>query len=139
MERLHSILNRINAWMTNYLQVSGDDQETILQKKIWWLLLVTGLPVLIILSFIIGNKEGNVVIIVNYLWSIWFLSLGVIFHFHRKNIKTFAIVTQIGIVLFACFKIYLLGGLLNAGTPIYMGLSGPLYALTLPEKKKELF
>ncbi len=139
MERLHSILNRINAWLNYYLDVPGDNQETILQKKIWWLLLVTGLPVLIILSFIIGNKEGNAVVIVNYIWATWFFTMGVIFHFHRKSIKKFAIVTQIGIVLFACVKIYLLGGLLHAGTPIYIGLSGPLYALTLPEKKRAVF
>jgi signal transduction histidine kinase/DNA-binding response OmpR family regulator len=139
MERLHSILNRINAWLNYYLHLPGDSQETILQKKIWWLLLVTGLPVLIILSAIIGNKEGIGVVIVNYTWAIWFFSMGVIFHFYRKNIKMFAIVTQIGIVLLASVKIYMLGGLLYAGTPIFIGLISPLYALTFPEKKRAVF
>lgn len=139
MERLHSILTRINAWLDNYLRLPGDSNETILQKKIWWLLLVTGLPVLILLSVIIGTKEGTGIVIINYTWAIWFFSMGVIFHFYRKNIKKFAIVTQIGIVLLASVKIYMLGGLLQAGTPIFIGLIGPLYALTLPEKKRAVF
>ena len=136
MERLLSIIHRFNAWLNYYLHVSGDSQETILNKKIWWLLLVTGLPVLILLSLIIGDKEGNEVVIVNSIWVLWFVSMGVIFHVYKKKIEVFAIVTQIGIVLLASVKVYLLGGLLHAGTPIYIGLIAPLYALTLPGKKR---
>lgn len=139
MVHINTKLNKINTWLVNYLKQPGDSQEAILHKKIWWLFLINGILVVITMSFIIGNKEGFEVVIVNYIWTIWFLSMLIVFHFYKKNIEEFAFATQLGIVLLASVKVYLMGGLLNAGTPIYIGLIGPMYALTLPSKKRAVF
>lgn len=139
MVHLNTKLNKINIWLINYLKQPDDSQETILHKKIWWLFLISGLLVVITMSFIIGDKEGSEVVIINYIWTIWFLSMLVVFHFYKKNIEDFAFTAQLGIVLLASVKVYLMGGLLQAGTPIYIGLIGPLYALTLPSKKRAIF
>jgi len=133
------ILQNMNTWLTHYLSIEGDDQETIIQKKIWWIIHVLGLPFLTI-GFEIIRREasfGLLVMFYVFLSGLLFNLLG--FHFYRRNIELWALVAQVGVVLICSIKVFLLGGLLTAGAPIYIGLLGPIYALVLPKKKRAIF
>ncbi len=133
------ITKKINTWLINYLYLTGDSKETLLLKKMWWGFNVGGLPFLLLMSFIIGYNEGLQVVIINYIWVLGLLSGLVIFHFYKKGIEGYALASQLGIVILASVKVYFLGGLLTAGGAIFIGLIGPLYALTLPNKKRAFF
>lgn len=136
---MHTIISKINATLTKYLHHPGDSREIIILKKIWWIFNVSGLPFLLLMSGIIGSKEGFEVVIINYIWIISIFSGLAIFHFYKKGIQGYALVSQITIVLLASIKVYIMGGLLNAGGAIFIGLIGPMYALTLPNKKRAVF
>ena len=107
--RIQNSISSINTWLIKYLYRSGDSQETLLLKKIWWIFNVGGFPFLLLMSFIMGDKEGIGVVIVNLIWLTALLLGLLIFHFYRKRIEEFALASQLGIVLLSSVKVYLLG------------------------------
>ncbi|WP_242083924.1 ATP-binding protein [Aestuariivivens sediminis] len=108
-------------------------------KITWWLLNVGGLLFLLPFTFLYGFTSGLWVYILNLSFI---LGLGmplILFHFVRKHIETYAFATQLVLVTLASAKVYLMGGMLHVGTPVYVGLMAPVYALTLPNKKRAVF
>jgi hypothetical protein len=136
---MHPIVKTINLWLTQYVYYPGDDEETILQKKIWWLLMLLGLPFLIAGSLIIGDKEGFGIVITNILFLVSSPFLLLIFHFYKRGIEWYALILQLGVVIISAIKVYLMGGLLTAGAAIFVGLIGPMYALILPNKRRAIY
>ena len=135
---MNATINKINNWLISYLRQPGDSEETIMDKKIWWLFNVGGFPFLLIMSAVIGNKEGIEIVVLNGIFVTGILASLIIFHFHKNRIERYALIAQIYIVLLSSLKVYLLGGLLQAGGAIFIGLIGPLYALTLPNKNRAI-
>lgn len=134
-----SLVQNFNNSLTRYVSYPGDDEETLLLKKIWLMFHVVGMPFLLLGSFIIADHAGIGVVVCN----VFFVALLVIdllvFHFHKNGIEEFAFITQLGIVLIVAVKVYFMGGLLHAGGPVFIGLMGPIYSLTLPNKKRAVF
>ena len=131
----------IEKWdrvLTRYLQSEGDDQETLAQKKLWWLFNVTGLPFLIALSIMIGDSKGPVVVGANVIFALAMIVPLSIFHFHKSHIDRYVLFMQLAILILCSLKVYLMGGLLEAGTPIFIGLTSPLYALATGNRKRAL-
>ncbi|MBT8189070.1 MAG: hybrid sensor histidine kinase/response regulator, partial [Bacteroidia bacterium] len=131
--------HKLNEWLTSYVYYPGDDEQTVLIKIIWWVVHVVGLPILLLGSVVIGFQAGNGIFIMNIIFLVALLGNLTFFHFYRQQIELYALVTQIGIVVISSVKVYLMGGLLLAGGPVFIGLIGPIYALTLPNKKRALF
>lgn len=136
---MNPVLQKLNERFTNYLYHTGDDQETILQKKIWWIIHVAGLPFLLIGYSLISQEGGHGMLIMFQVFLAGLLLNLIGFHFYRQNIELWALAAQIGVVLISAIKVYIMGGLLTAGAPIYIGLLGPIYALVLPNKKRAIF
>ena len=63
----------------------------------------------------------------------------VVFHYYKKNIENYALFTQLSIVILTSLKVYFMGGMAHTGTPVYVSFIAPIYALTLPNKKRALF
>jgi signal transduction histidine kinase/DNA-binding response OmpR family regulator len=135
---MNTIFNKIDKFLDKYLYHSGDTKEVLLLKKIWWLFHVGGLPFLLIMSAIIWDREGFIIVVINIVFLLMLLTSLLIFHYLKNHIEIFALVTQIGILLLSAIKVYLLGGLLTAGGAIFIGLIAPLYAYTLPNKKRAI-
>jgi signal transduction histidine kinase/DNA-binding response OmpR family regulator len=132
-------LQIINERFTRYLHYPGDDQETILQKKIWWLIHALGLPFLLF-GYSIIREEGGFGMQVMFQVFLALLILDLVgFHFYRQKIERWALIAQVGVVLISAIKVFIMGGLLHAGAPIFIGLLGPIYALVLPKKKRAIF
>ena len=136
---MESTIQKINSWLINYLQHPGDSEETIMIKKIWWLLNVTGLPFLILMSAVIGNHEGSFVVFLNFIWISSIVLSLLAFHFQKEHIEAYALFSQIVILVLSIVKAYLMGGLLHAGGVVFIGLIAPIYAITLPNKKRAFF
>jgi len=136
---MKKFLNKGNQLLTDYLYVDGDNQEILLQKKIWWILTMTGLPFLIGMSIMISDKKGIEVAIINLIFGLSLVASLVLFHYHRNNIDRYALFIQVTILLLTTIKVYLMGGLLEAGGAIFIGMISPLYALTTPNRKRAIF
>lgn len=132
-------IQKINHWLTCYVRSPGDDDEIILQKKIWWLINFFGFFLLILAVLLIKVEFSPAINTANLIFLLGILLGPVIFHFYRRGIEWYAFFSQVGIVIICSVKVYLEGGLLYAGAPIFIGLFGPIYALTLPNKKRAIF
>ena len=136
---MKDFLNKGNQFLTDYLYLEGDSQETLLQKKIWWILTMAGLPFLVVMSIMISDKKGIAVVIINLIFTLALVSSLVLFHFHKNNIEKYALFIQVTILTLTTFKVYLMGGLVEAGGAIFIGMISPLYALTTPNRKRAIF
>ncbi|MEJ2006024.1 MAG: hypothetical protein P8X57_13915, partial [Cyclobacteriaceae bacterium] len=54
MHGFRQVGSNINSWLTGYVRVSADTPDVILQKKIWWLFNIAGLPILVLAALLIG-------------------------------------------------------------------------------------
>ena len=129
---------KINTRLETYVRVDGDDADTILQKKIWWLLNIASAPILAMSVAFMGTVLGKTVMLLNVLFLLCMVLPLVVFHFHRRDITSYALFSQLAIVLLTSIKVYLMGGMVNVGTPVYVGLIGPVYALILPNKRRAI-
>ena len=127
---------RFNTQLEAYVKVTGDNADTILQKKIWWLLNITSAPILAVSIVLMGTLLGEAVLVFNILFLLGMMLPLIVFHFHRRDITAFALFSQLVLVLLTSIKVYLMGGMVNVGTPVYVGLIGPVYALILPNKRR---
>ena len=132
-------IHKVNHWLTRYVRSPRDDAEIILQKKIWWLINFFGFFFLILAVLLIKVEFSPAINTANLIFLLGIILGPVIFHFYRRGIEWYAFFSQVGIVIICSVKVYLEGGLLYAGAPIFIGLFGPIYALTLPNKKRAIF
>ncbi len=135
-----SKIKNLNNWLTNYLQQPGDSREVLLHKKIWWIINFAGFFILLLAIISVSDPQyGSDKDIVDliFLWAM--PSILIVFHFYRKRIEEWAFFSQISLVAICSLKVYLMGGLLVAGAPIFIGLIGPVYALVLPNKRRAIF
>ena len=133
------VLTTLNTWLKRYVQYPGDDQETILLKKLWWLGHIGGIPFLLLGSAIIADHKGMGVVWMNALFILLLAGAPIVYHFHRRNIGGYALVTQLGIVIISAIKVYLIGGPLVAGGAVFIGLMGPFSALIFPQKRMAIY
>ena len=139
MGTLKTYLNKLNERFTSYVHLAGDTPDTVVQKKIWWLLNLFSVPILLMAVVFMGSTFGRGVFIANILFLFSLLLPLVVFHYHRRDIEAYALFSQLAIVGLTTVKVYLMGGMLNVGTPVYVGLIGPIYALILPNKKRAIY
>ena len=118
---MKNILTRANKVLSRYLYYKGDSQETMVQKKLWWILTASGLPFLVVMSLIISDKQGMEVAFINVIFGLAMLFSLVSFHFYKKHIERYALFIQIIILSLTTIKVYLMGGLLEAGGAIFIG------------------
>ena len=132
-------LKRANELFTSYVVMEGDSMDAILQKKIWWLLNLFSIPILLLAVVVMGDTFGPGVYISNLLFLLSLTIPLLVFHIHRRNIEGYALFSQMAIVTLTAVKTYQMGGMLHVGTPVYVGLIGPVYALILPNKRRAIY
>lgn len=135
---LQKPLYRVNSLLDHYVYKENDGPEMLLQKKIWIVVNLLGLPMLFLMSYIIGNKEGMVIVYMNIFFGLAMIGSLIVFHFHHDQIHNYALFTQLLIVVLTSVKVYIMGGILYGGGAVFVGLLGPFYALVLPDKKRAI-
>lgn len=137
-DKFKDLVNLMDRVLTGYLSVEGDSPEILVQKKLWWILTLGGLPFLVVMSLMIGTQKGMLIAYINLVFGLALLFSLVSFHFHKRHIERYALFVQITILSLTSIKVYLMGGLLEAGGAIFIGLIAPLYALTTRNRKRAL-
>ena len=123
---LQSLFQHISFWLDSYLFVPNDSQEILLQKKIWWVINLLGLPMVFTMSYLLGNSEGIIIVGINIFFTLAMMGSLFVFHFHKKNIENFALFTQLYIVVLTALKVFLMGGITEGGGAVFIGLLAPL-------------
>ena len=130
------LFNRWDRSLEKYVESPGDSQETLSQKKLWLILTSVGLPWLIVMSILIADKQGMAVLYINIFFGTAMLASLILFHFQKAHIERFILFIQVLILSLTTIKVFLMGGLLEAGGAIFIGLIAPLYALTTNNRRR---
>ncbi|MCB0471662.1 MAG: helix-turn-helix domain-containing protein [Flavobacteriaceae bacterium] len=125
--------------LTAYVSLPGDTLEVVLNKKIWWLLNLSSIPILLLASFLLGFHAGPAIVYLNIIFILSSIIPLIVFNFYKKHIENYALFTQLSMVVITSIKVYYMDGMVHAGTPLFVGLLGPVYAMTLPSKKRAVF
>jgi signal transduction histidine kinase/CheY-like chemotaxis protein/AraC-like DNA-binding protein len=137
METFRKIIRNLNQRLTRYLYVEGDTTQIIIHKKIWWLLCVVVLLLLFVMIPVIGDMEFLPSInILNLIFYGSAVVLLIVFHFYRKGIFNYILLTQLLVVLIHALKVYLEGGIMHGLAPIFVGLMCVAWAIILPDKRR---
>lgn len=134
-----SLSNRFQALLYRLVFLPGDNDETVLLKKIWWIFVgacVVFPGIEVITALWVG--ETDVALLSGVFVSLNVLLLA-IFHFYRKKIALFGLAFQLMIVAVTSIKTMLTGGLVYTAGVVYVGLIGPIQAVIFPDKKRAVF
>lgn len=135
---LSSILKKGNAWLTRIVAYPGDDEETLVIKKIWlstgvainlsaftssfWWYFGMGLRTLFIMELVyVGFYAGMIAL---FLWI-------------RRGIDWFILATALFHIFFSFVGVCLHGGIVASVGLVFVGWGGgPVYLLLLHKNKK---
>lgn len=117
----------------------GDSEETILLKKVWWIF-VTSCILFPGIEVVTASAAGEFqVALLSLALSLFYLTLLVAFHVHKRNIEGYGLAFQLSIVLVTSVKALLTGGLIYTAGVVYVGLIGPIQAIIFPNRQRAVW
>jgi signal transduction histidine kinase/DNA-binding response OmpR family regulator len=133
-----SFLQNANNRLTRIVAYKGDDQETLVIKKIWLVTVVTITFVSTIGSFQwlfqLGLKN---MFIFQCIYFGYFTLLAVLFLWIRRGIEWFVFATSIFHILFSFVIVCIQGGIVASSGLVFVGWGGgPIYFLMLQKYSK---
>lgn len=129
------VISNFDTWVIKSIYFPGDNEETILLKRIYWISIHF---ILILLALFVP---------VFYLFGLtyWLIFAGIYIGFHiinlaifyrlRRGIKWFALSIQITHIIISFFMVITGGGILNSGGAVFIGTVGPLFASIFQNKR----
>ena len=133
-----SFLQKANTWLTRMVAYKGDDEETLVIKKIW-LVTVVAITFFSTISsfqwlFQLGLKN---MFIFQSIYFSYFTLLTILFLWMRRRIEWFVLATAIFHILFAFVAVCIQGGIVASAGLVFVGWGGgPIYFLLLQKFRK---
>ena len=136
--KYQKILEKYNLWVTKSVSYEGDNEDTLLLKRIHWRVSVgsfSNLLPFILIYHILGINYWTILAIVYVVFNLINL---IIFSLVRRGVEWFALSTQLFHLFFSFVGVVLCGGILYSGGAVFIGIFGPFYALIFPNRKKAI-
>ena len=135
---LDALLTKGNAWLSRLVAYPGDDEETIVIKKIW---LATGVAINLaafVSSFWWLYGMGLRTIFIMELVYLGFYSILIaLFLWLRRGIDWFILATALFHIFFSFAGVCLHGGIIASAGLVFVGWGGgPVYLLLLQKNRK---
>lgn len=135
---LSSILKKGNAWLTRIVAYPGDDEETLVIKKIW---LSTGVAINLSAfasSFWWYFGMGlRTIFIMELVYVGFYAGMIALFLWIRRGIDWFILATALFHIFFSFVGVCLHGGIVASAGLVFVGWGGgPVYLLLLHKNKK---
>ncbi|MBK7407113.1 MAG: response regulator [Saprospirales bacterium] len=134
----YSLFKKADAWLTRIVSYPGDDQETIVIKRIWLvtIVVINFLSTASAFHWLYGLGLKNMF---NFqlIYFGYFTSLTLLFLWIRRGIEWFVFATAIFHILFSFVIVCLQGGIVASAGMVFIGWGGgPIYFLLLQKSKK---
>ena len=136
--KYQKILEKYHLWVTKSVSNDGDDEDTILLKRIHWRMCIGAISNLlpfILVYHILGINYWTILAVVYVVFNLINL---IIFSLVRRGVEWFALSTQLFHVFFSFVGVLLCGGILISGGIVFVGIVGPFYALIFPNRKRAI-
>jgi signal transduction histidine kinase/DNA-binding response OmpR family regulator len=136
--KYQKILEKYYQWVTKSVSYEGDNEDTLLLKRIHWRMCVgtfsNPLPVIVV-WYILGLKYWTILGVVYVVFNLINL---IIFYLVRRGVEWFALSSQLFHVFFSFVFVLFSGGILISGGMVFAGIFGPFYALMFPNRKRAI-
>lgn len=135
---LSSFVKKGNAWLTRLVLYPGDDEETLVIKKIW---LATGIAINLFSSlssihWLLGMGLKNMFLFQS-IYFLYFTTLTVLFLWIRRGIEWFILATAIFNIFFSFVIVCIQGGIVASAGLVFVGWGGgPIYLLLLQKNRE---
>ena len=136
INKYKKILNNYQLWVTKSVSYEGDNEDTILLKRIHWRMCVGNFSFLTLFIPIYHFLRVDYWTILASIYVLFNLINLIIFYLVRRGVEWFALSTQLFHVFFSFVSVLLCGGLLYSGGAVFIGIVGPFYALIFPNRKR---
>jgi len=136
--KYQEILEKYHLWVTRSISYEGDNEDTILLKRIHWRMCIgtiSNLLPFILIYHILGINYWTILAVVYVVFNLINL---IIFSLVRRGVEWFALSTQLFHVFFSFVGVILCGGILYSGGSVFIGIFGPFYALIFPNRKRAI-
>src|SRR4030066_2267805 len=136
--KYQKILEKYHLWVTRAVSCEGDNEDTLLLKRIHWRMCVGNfsfLTLFIPIYYFLGVNYWTILAIVYVVFNLINL---IIFYLVRRGVEWFALSTQLFHVFFSFVSVLLCGGILYSGGAVFIGIFGPFYALIFPNRKRAI-
>ncbi len=133
-----TFVQKANTWLTRMVAYQGDDEETLVIKKIWLVTVVSINFVSTISSFQWLFQFGwkNMFVFQSVYFS-YFTLLTILFLWIRRRIEWFVFATAIFHILFSFVIVCIQGGIVASAGLVFVGWGGgPVYFLLLQKNRK---
>ena len=130
-----SFISKFDAWVTRSIYYPGDNEETILLKRIYWIsvhFILIFLSLFIPLFYLL--KITYWLVLAPIYIGFHIINL-VIFYQIRRGIRWFALSTQLAHMVISFVMVLISGGILHSGGAVFIGIVGPFFASIFQTKR----
>ena len=138
INKYQKILEKYHLWVTKSVSSEGDNEDTLLLKRIHWRMCVGAISNLFPFIFIYHILGINYWTILAVVYVVFNLINLIVFYLVRRGVQWFALSTQLFHVFFSFVGVILCGGILYSGGAVFIGIVGPFYALIFPNRKRAI-
>ncbi|MCB9282842.1 MAG: response regulator [Lewinellaceae bacterium] len=124
---------------TRLLYYPGDDEETMLSKRVWIGLAFTAFALGAILLLICLVNRFHALTLLTAVFTVFFLVCILLFFRVKRQIQLFFYVSEIFKVLYSFGAVVITGGIIQSGGLVFVGMAGIFFALVFPEPEKVWF
>ena len=132
------MLKKLIDWADRQTHLEGDTNEILIAKRIWWICLSFATPLTLFIGIVLIWTGQLVLGKIFSIASLYWLLSMLLFHRSKTGIEWYGLASQLFLILFSFVMTILMGGIINSGGIILLGLIGPVYALTFPSRSRAI-
>ncbi|MBK7409915.1 MAG: response regulator [Saprospirales bacterium] len=125
--------------ITRLLHLPGDDEETIIYKKVWCELASSAFVLGAALLIVSMVHRFFALSILAGVFTLFFLIAGILSFRIKKHIHRFFYVSEVFKILFSFCSVVVTGGILQSGGLVLVGMAGIFFALVFPKPERVWF
>lgn len=126
-------------WVARLIVLPGDDEETIISKKVWCELAFSALACGATLLIVSMANRFHALSILAGVFTLYFLVAGLLSFRVKRHITAFFYVSEVFKILFSFCAVVITGGILQSGGLVLVGMAGIFFALVFPKPEKVWF
>lgn len=124
------------ARLTRLLYYPGDNDETLLSKKVWGSIALTTFALGAILLVICIANGFHALTLLTTLLCVFFLVSMLLFLRLKRYIQTFFLVSEVFKIVYSFAAVVVTGGIMYSGGLVFIGMAGIFFSLIFPDPGK---
>ncbi|MBK6930675.1 MAG: response regulator [Saprospirales bacterium] len=128
--------DQLDAWLKHLLYYPGDDDETMLSKKVWCSIALTTFILGAILLVVCLVNGFHALTVLTLILCVFFLVNMLLFLWLKRHIQAFFLFSEVFKILYSFAAVVVTGGIMHSGGLVFIGMAGIFFSLIFPDPGK---